>query len=56
MNTLIQNVNTILDTKKRLGDIIRNEHKPVPDKFDQYPDKIEEVLEDANYLIENILG
>ena len=56
MNTLIQNVNTILDTKKRLGDIIRNEHKPVPDKFDQYPDKIEEVFEDANDLIENILG
>ena len=56
MNTLIQNVNAILDTKKRLGDIIRNEHKPVPDKFDQYPDKIEEVLGDANNLIENILG
>ena len=56
MNTLIQNINTILDTKKRLGDIIRNEHKPVPDKFDQYPDKIEEVLGEANDLIENILG
>ena len=40
MATLIENINTIVQTKKELGDIIRTSDLAVPGNFADYPDAL----------------
>lgn len=44
MSTLIQNLNEILDTKNRLGNIIEDNGRPAPDEFNGYPDALSNII------------
>lgn len=56
MNTIIQNLNTIILAKSQLNSILQEQGVDGGDVFSTYPTKFEYIFDSMNEVIDNILG
>lgn len=56
MNTVIQNLNTVITTKNQLNSILNSQGVDGGDVFSTYPEKFLDIFSDLDEVIREIIG